>query len=117
MEYWEPVFLTDIVGAIGEPLNIDDRTSRKELGTYARLLVDIDFDKPLLEEILIQRERFEFLMFVEYENLLDFYDYFQVVGHSYSQCRLLNNKARRVEKKNQYKLSKGHNNTNSLDRG
>lgn len=58
--------------------------------------MDVDFAKPLLEEIMIQRERFEFLTSVEYENLEDFCDHCQAFGHCYSQCRLLNNKGRRM---------------------
>lgn len=59
----------DIAEGIGEPLWIDKKTSRKEFGTFARVLVDVYFTKPLQEEILLQRERFEFFTYVEYENL------------------------------------------------
>lgn len=65
-------------------MSSDNRTSRKELGTYANLLIDVDFAKYLPEEILIQRERFEFLTFVEYENFPDFGVHGQPVGYSYS---------------------------------
>lgn len=54
---------------ICEPLRIGERTLRKELGTYARLLVDIDFYRDMPKEILVQHERFEFIVEVEYENL------------------------------------------------
>lgn len=60
MEYWEPRFLMDIVGRIRESLRIDPRTPRKELGTYARILVDVNFANSLPEEILVQRERLEY---------------------------------------------------------
>lgn len=60
MEYRDPAFLMDIAGGVGEPLKIDRRTLWKEMGNYAQVLVDIDFTKNLPEEILIQRERFEF---------------------------------------------------------
>lgn len=98
MEYWEPAFLMGIAGAKGEPLKIDD-SLRKEFGTYARRLVDINFAKPLPEDILIQRVRFEFMTYVGYENLPEFCEHCQAVGHSYSQ--LLNDEGRRSGRQEQ----------------
>lgn len=43
MEYWGPAFLLDIAASVGEPLRIDEINFRKEPGTYARILVDVDF--------------------------------------------------------------------------
>lgn len=54
MEYWDTIYPMDIAGGIGEPRRIDERALKKELGTFARVLVDIDFTRPLLEEILVQ---------------------------------------------------------------
>lgn len=87
MEYWDPSFLFDLAGGIGEPLKIDGKTIRKELGTYARILIDVDLSKPLVEEILVQRERFEFLTYMEYENLPEFCRNCAAVGHDVSRCK------------------------------
>lgn len=56
MEYWDPAFIMDLAGGIGEPLKIYVRTLRKKTGNYVRILVDIDFTKNIPEEILIQGE-------------------------------------------------------------
>lgn len=89
MEYWDPIFLMDIAGGIGEPLRIDERTLRKEFGSFARVLVDMDFTRPLPEEILVQRERFEFFIYAEYEKLPSFCTHCVTVGHDVSQCKHL----------------------------
>lgn len=89
MEYWDPAFLLDIAGGIGEPLKIYGKTLRKELGTFARVLVDVDLTKSLVEEFLIQRQRFEFMVYVDYENLPDFCSNCSAVGHNVDRCRLL----------------------------
>lgn len=80
MEYWGPAFLLDIAIGVGEPLGIDERILKKEFGTFTRMLIDIDFSKELPEEILMQRERFEFLIGVEYENCPAFYSQCHAVG-------------------------------------
>lgn len=43
---------------------------------------------------MIQRERFEFFVFVEYENLPSFCSHCYVVGHDFFQCRLINRDGR-----------------------
>lgn len=53
MEYWDPAIVIDMTIGIGEPHCIDDRTLRKEICTYARILIDVDFTRGLPEEILI----------------------------------------------------------------
>lgn len=53
MDYWKLDFIYDIAKGIGGPLRIDDITLIKELGLYARVLVDVDFKRGLLEPILI----------------------------------------------------------------
>lgn len=73
------------------PLNIDDKTLQKELGSFVSVLVDIDFTKNLPEEFLIQRERFEFMTYLEYENLPAFCSHCAAVGHDFTRCRLANN--------------------------
>lgn len=97
MEYWDPAFLLDIDGGIGEPLRIDRRILRKEVGTYAHVLVDVDFTRLLLEEILVQRERFEFLTMVEYENIPSFCKHCIAVGHDVIERRYLNREEPRAD--------------------
>lgn len=62
---------------------------KKELGTFARILIDVDFSKYMPDEILIQRERFEFLIAVEYENFPHYYRQCNAVAHDISHCRFV----------------------------
>lgn len=50
--------------------------------------MDVNFTKDLPEEILIQRERFEFLISIEHENCPHSTDNIDVVGNYISHCRL-----------------------------
>lgn len=59
-EYWRPKILFAIVRGIGVPLSLDDVTTNKTLGHYARVLVDIDLGSPLRDENLVERQRFAF---------------------------------------------------------
>lgn len=80
----------DISGGIREPLRIDEKMWKKEIRTFTRVLVDVDFTKPLVDEILLQTERFGFITSVEYENLPSFCRHCVSVGHDVCQCRVLN---------------------------
>lgn len=97
MGYLDPTFLLDITNGIGEPLHIVEKTLCEELGTYTRVLVDIDFTKDLPKEILIQRERFEFLVTVEYENCPYFCKHCNIVGYDVSQYILVRREDMPVE--------------------
>lgn len=97
MEYWKPDFLYDIAKGIGTPLRIDKKTLDKELGLYARILVDVDFAKEIPEQILIQRKDFEFFVYIEYERCPSFCKQCGVVGHELSQCRSMRREERRNE--------------------
>lgn len=96
MEYWDPAFLMDLACGIGEPLRIDAKMLRKELGTYVRILVDVDFTKGIPEEILVQREKFEFLIFVEYKNLPKFCSHCVTLGCDVHRCNVLSRVEGRV---------------------
>lgn len=90
LEYWRPSLLFDISKGVGMPLRIDDKTLKKELGIYARILVDIDFARDLPEKILVQHNDNEFFVNVEYECLPMFCKHCGGIGHCASECRLIN---------------------------
>ncbi|GAU43813.1 hypothetical protein TSUD_248020 [Trifolium subterraneum] len=53
-EYWRPKILFSIAGGVGVPISLDERTSNRTFGRYARVLVEIDLSKKLYHEILVQ---------------------------------------------------------------
>ena len=48
----------------GSPLKVDDNTFWTPRGKYARLCVEIDFNKPLTSKIMVE----ENMLNIEYEN-------------------------------------------------
>ncbi|XP_030941565.1 uncharacterized protein LOC115966474 [Quercus lobata] len=53
IEYYEPSVLRDIGEAIGPVLRIDAHTATKSKGRFARICIQINFDKPLIKLIKI----------------------------------------------------------------
>lgn len=52
--------------------------------------MDVDLTKTLPEDIFVQRERFEFMVFMEFENIPDFCNHCSVVGHDIQRCKYFN---------------------------
>ena len=85
-EYWMEQTLREIANAVGTPLLIDNATSNRLFGHYARILVDMDLSRKLFHEIVIEREGYAFTMEVAYEWLLDFCSHCQNLGHDVIAC-------------------------------
>lgn len=81
--------LWEIASAVGTPLAIDNATSKMLYGHYARILVDMDFSKKLLYEILLERKGFSFSVEVVYEWMPKFYTHCQNLGHNVTSRRWL----------------------------
>ncbi|RHN45790.1 putative transcription factor interactor and regulator CCHC(Zn) family [Medicago truncatula] len=88
-EYWMEGTLREIACAVGTPLLIDNATTKRLFGHYARILVDMDFSRKLFHEILVEREGYAFTLEVAYEWLPDYCTHCQNVGHDVSACRQL----------------------------
>jgi hypothetical protein len=56
---------------VGTPLVIDNATSKRLYGHYARILVGMDLSKKMFYEILVEREGFSFAVEVIYELVSD----------------------------------------------
>jgi len=78
-----------IASAVVTPLVLDNVTSKRVFGHYARILVDIDFSKKIFDKIIVERERFSFTVEVVYERLRDFCSHCQTLGHDVTNCRWL----------------------------
>jgi len=81
--------LREIACAVGTSLIIDNATTKRLYGHYARILVDMDFSRKLFHEITVEREGFTFNVEVAYEWLPDFCTHCQNIGHNVSACRWL----------------------------
>lgn len=70
------------------PLKIDKKTIEKEIGLFARILIDVDLAHQIPERLLIQRKELEFFVFVEVENCPSFCSSCGAVGHANEDYRL-----------------------------
>lgn len=86
-EYWRVKIIFAIAGGIGTPVALDEATSKKTFGHFARFLVDLDLNSCLQDQILVEREGFTFFVSLVYEKLPSFYPSCQVIGYDTSNCR------------------------------
>lgn len=88
-EYWMEGTIREIASAVGTPLILDNATSKRLFGHYARVLVDMDFSRKIFHEIVVEREGYSFKVEVHYEWLPEFCSHCQNIGHNVSSCRWL----------------------------
>jgi len=81
--------LREIASPVGTPLLIDNATSKRIYGHYARILVDMDFSRQLFHEITVEREGYAFQVELAYEWLPDYCTHCHTIGHDVSSCRWL----------------------------
>lgn len=77
----------------GLPSKIDPHDLLRQTGLYARILIDVDWSKELLEKVLVQRKRdgYDFFVGVTYERILQFCNLCCTIGHNASNYRNINN--------------------------
>jgi len=66
-KYWMHRTLHEIASALGTPLLIDNMTTKRIYGHYARILVDMNFSRKIFHEITVEREGYNFPVEVAYE--------------------------------------------------
>lgn len=80
--YWDDQTLFEIAMGVGTPLQVDPRTKNRSVGLYARLLIDVDFSKPLLSTLRVSRANGDAVVVnIEYETKPDFCDRCGSIGH------------------------------------
>ncbi|RHN78996.1 putative transcription factor interactor and regulator CCHC(Zn) family [Medicago truncatula] len=87
LEYWQPITLFEIAGAIGTPILIDESTRNHSFGHYACILVDINLAGFLPESLWVEREKFTFEIEIEYENPPYYCFTCNSIGHSTDHCK------------------------------
>jgi len=60
LEYWMEKTLREFASAVGTSLVIDNAMSKRLLGHYARILLDMDFSGKIFHEIVVEREGYAF---------------------------------------------------------
>jgi len=85
-EYWMERTLREIANAVGTSLLIDNATTNRLFGHYARILVDMDFTCKIFYEIIVERDGFAFPVEVVYERMPDFCTHCQNIGHVVQDC-------------------------------
>lgn len=70
------------------PVKLDPKTANRSIGLYARVLVDVDFSRPLLDQLQVSRVQGDSVIIrVEYETKPDLSDVCGIVGHKASNCK------------------------------
>lgn len=82
IEYYDHEFLFRVREKIGQPIRIDSATSLTLRGKFARLCVEVDITKPLLEKFWLRRR----VRRIEYEGIHLVCFKCGVYGHSQEQC-------------------------------
>ncbi|KAL2327418.1 hypothetical protein Fmac_020845 [Flemingia macrophylla] len=88
-EYWRPRILFSIAKGVGAPLALDRITAARELGYFARILVDMDLLGAFPEQILVERKGFAFVVDITYEQIPDLCTNFHNIGHNIQSCQRL----------------------------
>jgi hypothetical protein len=100
-EYWRPKILCTIASSIGTPICTDAIAAKpmfeRTFGHYARVLVDMDLSQPLRNKVLVERKGFAFFVEFDYENLPDFCNHCNMIGHNLENCKRVHGNAIQVE--------------------
>ncbi|WJX89597.1 hypothetical protein P8452_71581 [Trifolium repens] len=93
-EYWHKNILFTIASSLGTPICTDAVTAKpmheRTFGQFARVLVDMDLSQPLRYKVLVERKGFAFFIEIDYENVPDFCNECQIIGHHIDNCRRWN---------------------------
>jgi hypothetical protein len=90
-EYWRPKILFAIASSVGIPICTDSFTNKpmldRSFGHFVRVFVDVNMTQDLRYRVLVERTGFAFFVDVEYENLPDFCDHCNIIGHKFDNCK------------------------------
>lgn len=84
LEYYDEEILPDMARLIGKPIGLDKNTVLAMRGKYARLCIEVDFDKPLVPLYALGN----FDQRVEYEGLHNICFRCGIVGHRSDSCAM-----------------------------
>ncbi|XP_019447354.1 PREDICTED: uncharacterized protein LOC109350586 [Lupinus angustifolius] len=85
-EYWSAIIIFSIAGGIGTPISLDETTTNRSFGHFAKVLVELNLKSKLPNQILVERDGFAFFVPIEYESLPHFCNGCQTIGHTLANC-------------------------------
>ncbi|XP_009766116.2 uncharacterized protein [Nicotiana sylvestris] len=93
-QYYEWDALCHILGPVGIPLIMDKATMSKTRPTTAKVRVEINLTKPIVQEVLLEFINDEgskemVVQKIEYESMPAFCTHCKIRGHSDATCRIL----------------------------
>ncbi|KAL8515504.1 hypothetical protein ACS0TY_014259 [Phlomoides rotata] len=74
LEYWNTNTLTALASAIGTVIKLDERTTSRSMGRFARVLVELDLKQDREEYVMFERAGHRSVVYIQYECLLEFSD-------------------------------------------
>ncbi|XP_026436576.1 uncharacterized protein LOC113334563 [Papaver somniferum] len=77
----------NICRSFGNPVKVDETTLKKEMGYYARVLVETDLSKAIPSKVQAETKYCSFEQAVQIPNIPKFCSHFSVIGHYVTECR------------------------------
>ncbi|XP_057775561.1 uncharacterized protein LOC130994533 [Salvia miltiorrhiza] len=87
VELWHPEVISGIGRWLGQPLKIDGISMTEDVGSYVRMLVEVDLAQPLPETMSIDGGDYSFPVEFCYESIPLFCTRCKITGHSVDKCR------------------------------
>lgn len=87
MDYWHTDILLAIAMGVDILLRIDQAMYVKDLGMYALVLVEVDFNKDFRYELTVERNGVCNKIEVAYEDLPKHCAFYRIIGHTLFECR------------------------------
>ncbi|XP_057779554.1 uncharacterized protein LOC130998137 [Salvia miltiorrhiza] len=88
-EYWHPEVFAAIGRTLGFPIKLDGTSANWEVGSFARLLVEIDLSLPLIDSMTIDCDITSFYVEFVYEQLPRYCSLCNITGHVLDKCKRL----------------------------
>lgn len=74
-------------------------------GHFVRILVDLDLNNDLRYKVLVERKGCDFFIYLKYENLPEFCNNYNIIGHSLANCKRIGDES--INDKGQHKRRGG----------
>ncbi|WOL13741.1 hypothetical protein Cni_G22519 [Canna indica] len=89
MEYWSNNILFKIASLISKPIKVDDHSFNWERGRFVRICIEIDFTKPIKQDVWIGKPNVGLFQAVKYERVPYFCFKCSMIGHRVNECSIV----------------------------
>ncbi|XP_057790892.1 uncharacterized protein LOC131008004 [Salvia miltiorrhiza] len=87
VEYWHPEVFAAIGRTLGFPIKLDGASASKDVGSFARMLVEIDLSVPSIDSMTIDCDVMSFYVDFVYEQLPLYCTNCKITGHNLDKCK------------------------------